>query len=301
MKKELLISAVTASVLLSPVAHAENQNEGEIKDEIFIKGSSLNEDETQQTKDELDVNDNTKIISINPQEVSEFTNHNYQTIYSSASIKPKKWRSGVDVDIITKDKITDVSEAQYMNAAVSAGIQNANIKIASVNTVTGEGALTGIYKAYQNQDNDLNQQDVQNASEEINDLSSISKNHKNDNNYSDGAMNNAVANMKSDVAKEKEDNKDVTPEKTNTIVDNNLKDKSLDQTLTDDEKQKIKNIIINTSNSNVVNNDPKTFIKQTNHITDKVSDSIKNQTDKLKDSDSKNWFQKLWDNIKSIF
>ena len=33
MKKELLISAVTASVLLSPVAHAENQNEGKSQQE----------------------------------------------------------------------------------------------------------------------------------------------------------------------------------------------------------------------------------------------------------------------------
>ncbi|MDU6255038.1 MAG: DUF1002 domain-containing protein, partial [Staphylococcus warneri] len=275
--------------------------ENNIKEEIFIKGANLNDDQTKETEKKLDVNNNTKTIEINAQEVSDFTNHNYATIYSSASIKPKKFKSGVDVDIVTKDKITDVSKAQYMNAAVSAGIQNADIKIASVNTVTGKGALTGIYKAYKDEGNKLSDKDIDNASQEINDLSSISQNHKNNDNYSDGAMNNAVANMKGKVAKEKQNNNDISDDKTKQIVDDTLEKKKLDNVLTDDEKAKIQNILNNTKNSEIVNNNPKTFIKQTKHITNNVSDTISDKANQLNNNDTRNWFQRTWDKIKSFF
>lgn len=308
MKKQIITSAATATLLLtstSQFAHADEANskdqENNIKEEIFIKGANLNDDQTKETEKQLDVNNNTKTIEINAQEVSDFTNHNYATIYSSASIKPKKFKSGVDVDIVTKDKITDVSESQYMNAAVSAGIQNADIKIASINTVTGEGALTGIYKAYKDEGNKLSDKDINNASQEINDLSSISQNHKNDDHYSDGAMNNAVANMKGKVAKEKQNNNDISDDKTKQIVDDTLEKKKLDNVLTDDEKAKIQNILNNTKNSEIVNNNPKTFIKQTKHITNNVSDTISDKANQLNNNDTRNWFQRTWDKIKSFF
>ena len=308
MKKKIITSATTAALLLtstSQFAHADEtiskDQDNNIKEEVFIKGANLNDDQTKETKQQLDIDDNTKTIEINAQEVSDFTNHNYANIYSSASIKPKKFKSGVDIDIVTKDKITDVSKAQYMNAAVSAGIQNAKIKIASVNTVTGEGALTGIYKAYQDQGNKLSDNDVNNATQEMNDLSSISQNHKNDDNYSDNAMNNAVANMKGQVAKEKQSDNHLSDDKTKEIVNDTLEKKKLDNVLTDDEKVKIQNILNNTKNSEIVNNNPKTFIKQTKHITNNVSDTISDKANQFNNNDDKNWFQRTWDKIKSIF
>lgn len=308
MKKKIITSATTAALLLtstSQFAHADEtiskDQDNNIKEEVFIKGANLNDDQTKETKQQLDIDDNTKTIEINAQEVSDFTNHNYANIYSSASIKPKKFKSGVDIDIVTKDKITDVSKAQYMNAAVSAGIQNAKIKIASVNTVTGEGALTGIYKAYQDQGNKLSDNDVNNATQEMNDLSSISQNHKNDDNYSDDAMNNAVANMKGQVAKEKQSDNNLSDDKTKEIVNDTLEKKKLDNVLTDDEKVKIQNILNNTKNSEIVNNNPKTFIKQTKHITNNVSDTISDKANQFNNNEDKNWFQRTWDKIKSIF
>lgn len=308
MKKKIITSATTAALLLtstSQFAHADEtiskDQDNNIKEEVFIKGANLNDDQTKETKQQLDIDDNTKTIEINAQEVSDFTNHNYANIYSSASIKPKKFKSGVDIDIVTKDKITDVSKAQYMNAAVSAGIQNAKIKIASVNTVTGEGALTGIYKAYQDQGNKLSDNDVNNATQEMNDLSSISQNHKNDDNYSDNAMNNAVANMKGQVAKEKQSDNNLSDDKTKEIVNDTLEKKKLDNVLTDDEKVKIQNILNNTKNSEIVNNNPKTFIKQTKHITNNVSDTISDKANQFNNNEDRNWFQRTWDKIKSIF
>lgn len=304
MKKQIT-SALIATTLLgtgaSSIAHATNDNQqGEIKEPIFIKGGNLDSDQTEETKKDLGVSDRIKTIDINTQEVSEFTHHDYNTIYSSAYIEPKSFTSGVDVEIVTKDTITDVSEAQYMNAAISAGIQNAKIKIASVNTVTGEGALTGIYKAYQDENNSLDQNDIDNAANEMNTLSSISKNHKDDPNYSDGKLNNAVADMKGQVAKEKEDNKDVSNDDTNKIMNDTLADKKLDNILNNNEKENINNILIQTANSKVVNNDPKTFIKQTNHLTDKISEAVDKGKDKLNNDQNQSNDKSLWSKFKSF-
>ena len=77
--------------------------------------------------------------------------------------------------IDTPDNITKVTSEQYQNAAITAGIKNAEIHIASVDQVTGEGALAGIYKAYEEKGNNLNAEDIQNSNQEMNDLGRISE------------------------------------------------------------------------------------------------------------------------------
>lgn len=67
------------------------------------------------------------------------------TVYSSAHIQFNKNNTGVTVDIMTPSNILSVGHATYINAAITSGIQDATIKIASDQPVTGEGALAGIY------------------------------------------------------------------------------------------------------------------------------------------------------------
>ncbi|MDO4775418.1 MAG: DUF1002 domain-containing protein [Aerococcaceae bacterium] len=69
-------------------------------------------------------------------------------IYSSAYIELKPEGYGVQVQILTPDNITSVSKTTYQSAAITAGARNVLIKIASVQKVTGEGALTGLYEAF---------------------------------------------------------------------------------------------------------------------------------------------------------
>ena len=53
--------------------------------------------------------------------------------------------SGVQVEIVTPTKITKVSSTTYQNAAITSGVSDVLIRIASVNEVSGEGALAGVY------------------------------------------------------------------------------------------------------------------------------------------------------------
>ncbi|MFG0934777.1 DUF1002 domain-containing protein, partial [Staphylococcus sp. 231237_7MaSpsaltlick] len=242
-------------------------------------------------------------------DVEKFTGVTYDHIYSSSVIEPKSFGKGVDVEIVTPDHITKVTEEQYTNSAISAGIQNAKIRVAStVEPTTGDGALTGIVKAYAEEGNDLNEEDVRNANQEMSDLANISDENKGNDNYSDGAMNNAVAEMKDQVADEKQKNGDVSEDKVRSIVDEVLKEKGLDEVINENQKNTIYNIIVNVANSNILQNDPKAFKKQIgdykNQLEKKHGDLIDKAKDKAKDlntEENRNILQKIWDAIVGFF
>lgn len=314
MKK--IISTVTATLLLSSVvttqalaSQEDNGKQPELKEDVITYGSNLTSEQKEEVKEKLGANDNYKSYDISVGDVQKFTGVTYDHIYSSSVFEPKSFGKGVDVEIVTPDNITKVTEEQYTNAAISAGIQNAKIRVAStVEPTTGDGALTGIVKAYAEEGNELNAEDVKNANQEMTDLSNISEENKGNENYSDGAMNNAVADMKEQVADEKQKNDNVSEEKVRDIVDNSLKENGLDSVINDNQRNTIYNIIINVANSNTLQNDPKAFKKQIgdykNQLEKNHGDLINKAKDKAKElntEENRNFFQKIWDAIVGIF
>lgn len=323
MYKKILAGSMTSAMLLlsaTPVGFAKTQSHTDVdmqekvdspktdeskdklKDTIYVEGADLTEDQKERTRDLLDVKDGTKTYDINVKDVSDYTGTQYDNIKSSAVINPKKfYQHGIDVDITTPDNITQVSKESYINASITSGIKDANIKIASVEPVTGEGALTGIYEALEQQGFEVNESDAQNATQEINDLSDINQNHRGDKNYSNEKMNDSVADMKGQVADKKHGHEKVNEQVIENIVDDTLKEKELDDVLTDNEKNKIQNIITNTSHSQIMKDDPQSVSDQTAHLKDKLSKSIEKAKDKAKGSDHKGFFRKLIDKIKGWF
>lgn len=323
MNKKLLASGITLSMLLcqSTVANAEDGNEQEptteqqdnqsnedgqkdteLKDKIFVEGGDLNQQQIEDTKKELDVDDGYKTHKITTEDVQQFLGTQYDTIYSSASITPKKFGKGVEVTIKTPDTITKVTEQQYTNAAITAGIENAKIEISSVNEVTGDGALTGIYKAYADEGMALDQNDVQNANDEMSKLSQIKDEQEQNGGkggYSDEAMNNAIADIKEQIANKKADNQEVSDDDIRKIVDLTLKSKGLDKVLSDSQIEIVNNIAINAAHSKALNKDPKSYAKQS----EKLKDSLKGSASSFKDKveDNKGFFASLWQKIVDIW
>ena len=184
------------------VKAAENKEDWD--EPVFIKGADLEGQDLQQTENDLGVDDNYETYNINVNDVSNYipNSSNLSYIYSSATIEHKKWGKGVDVKIDTPDNITKVTSEQYQNAAITAGIKNAEIHIASVEPVTGEGASAGIYKAYEEKGNDLKTEDIQNSNQEMNDLGTISEENKGKDGYSDEALNASIADIKQNQDKQ---------------------------------------------------------------------------------------------------
>ncbi|ARJ50943.1 DUF1002 domain-containing protein [Staphylococcus lutrae] len=305
MYKKILVSGAITLILVTGIgSQVQAASEFKPKEEIFLQGADLNANQLEQTKEQLGVGNNVTTYRVTNIDVVQYTGTEYDYIHSSALIKPKRFTRGVDVEIETPKNITRISREQYMNAAITSGIQDATIKIASVDPVTGEGALTGIYKAYEAQGQRLNPQDIQNAHQEMNDLARISEHHQNSEGYSDEALNEAVADMKVQIAEAKAAQQQINSTTINNIVNQTLNERGLNKILSDNEIAMIQNIMMNVSKSDVLHQDPAAFKKQANQLKDKIQHQASDKLAQLKKYDTeetRNFFQKLWDAIVAFF
>lgn len=114
----------------------------------------------------MESNDQSNLIKIDGVTLNELISDgsNESTdVYSSVMVDMPESGSGVNVEILTPENITVVSESAYQNAAITAGATNADIKIASVIAVTGEGALGGVYEIFDQAGYSLDAEDIQTA------------------------------------------------------------------------------------------------------------------------------------------
>ena len=285
--KKAITSLAVATLLLSAsgvVKAAENKEDWD--EPVFIKGADLEGQDLQQTENALGVDDNYETYNVNVNDVSNYipNSSNLSYIYSSATIEHKKWGKGVDVKIDTPDNITKVTSEQYQNAAITAGIKNAEIHIASVDQVTGEGALAGIYKAYEEKGNDLNAEDIQNSNQEMNDLGRISEENKGKDGYSDEALNASIADIKEQLADIKQNqDKQITQQQVEDTVNKVLDERGLSEILSENQIQMINNNMVNVANSNALTSDPKAFKQNAKdvlkNIEKKVEELIENDSE----------------------
>ncbi|MCC3711595.1 uncharacterized protein YpuA (DUF1002 family) [Staphylococcus hominis] len=309
--KKAITSLAVATLLLSAsgvVKAAENKEDWD--EPVFIKGADLEGQDLQQTENDLGVDDNYETYNVNVNDVSNYipNSSNLSYIYSSATIEHKKWGKGVDVKIDTPDNITKVTSEQYQNAAITAGIKNAEIHIASVDQVTGEGALAGIYKAYEEKGNNLNAEDIQNSNQEMNDLGRISEENKGKDGYSDEALNASIADIKEQLADIKQNqDKQITQQQVEDTVNKVLDERGLSEILSENQIQMINNNMVNVANSNALTSDPKVFKQNAKDVLkniEKNSDDLLNKAkDKAKDlntEENRNLLQRIWDGIVEI-
>lgn len=309
--KKAITSLAVATLLLSAsgvVKAAENKEDWD--EPVFIKGADLEGQDLQQTENALGVDDNYETYNVNVNDVSNYipNSSNLSYIYSSATIEHKKWGKGVDVKIDTPDNITKVTSEQYQNAAITAGIKNAEIHITSVDQVTGEGALAGIYKAYEEKGNDLNAEDIQNSNQEMNDLGRISEENKGKDGYSDEALNASIADIKEQLADIKQNqDKQITQQQVEDTVNKVLDERGLSEILSENQIQMINNNMVNVANSNALTSDPKAFKQNAKDVLkniEKNSDDLLNKAkDKAKDlntEENRNLLQRIWDGIVEI-
>lgn len=305
MKFKTLFSTLLLMFTMS--SYTQAQVKTDFDKPIFIKGANLDQNQLEQTKDDLDVKNanDYEVLTINADEVNNYLGTNLNYITSSATIEKKKFGKGVDVEILTPNTITKVTNEQYMNASITAGINNANIKVASVESVTGEGALTGIYKAYKESGNELDKQDIQNANQEMEDLSAISEENQGKDGYSDESLNAAIADIKKQLADiQKKQDEQLTKEQVTDIVNDVLKDRGLNNVINEQQTTIIINNMYNVTQGKVFQADPKAFEQQAKSVSKKIEKGAGDLINKAKDlntEENRNILQKIIDWIKEIF
>ena len=220
-------------------------------------------------------------------------------VWSSAMIQKTSSGSGINVKILDydgKNNITTITANQYKNAALTAGISDANIYVTSAIPIDGSGALAGVYAAYAKNGNALNQKQVNAAQDEMNTLSGISQDNKNKKGYSDAQLNNAVAGAKNEMAKQ---GQNITDSQIRDIVNNQININHLGDTINNNQKNQIVNLLIEIRDSGALKDG--NFKQQASKLSSQIQNGAKNIFNKFNTQENRNWLQNLWDQIVKFF
>ena len=228
---------------------------------------------------------------------ANFTTHS--GVWSSAMIEKAGQGNGINVHILDyqgRNNITTITADQYKNAALTAGISDANIYVTSAVPIDGSGALAGVYAAYNKTGENLNQNQVNAAQDEMNTLSKITKENKDKSGYSDAQLNNAVAGAKQEMGKI---GNNVSDSQIHDIVNNQININHLDDVINNNQKQQIINVLIEVRDSGALKNHK--FKEQADALSKNIKKNAKGIFDKINTPENRNWFEQIWHNITSFF
>lgn len=307
MKK---IFTFLTAVLLSMVAAFTFTHNTVLADEtpVVTLGTSLTDSQKDGTLKTLTAplnGGNYQTITVTGSDLVKYLNpsgDNFTTssgVWSSAMIQKTSSGSGINVKILDyngKNNITTITANQYKNAALTAGITDANIYVTSAVPIDGSGALAGVYAAYAKNGNALNQKQVNAAQDEMNTLSGITQDNKNKDGYSDAQLNNAVAGAKSEMAKQ---GQNISDSQIRDIVNNQININHLGNTINNNQKNQIVNLLIEIRDSGALKNG--SFKSQASKLSNQIQNSAKNIFDKFNTPENRNWLQQLWDSIVNFF
>lgn len=298
--KKILTMLLAGAIMFTPTVHAKNSTR-----ELFqVYGSSLNEQERQIVNDEflshLELEkDNTKI------ETATMTNKDMERLLgypegsssgsnmlSNVQIEKLKDDSGVFVEIISPENITVVSEMDYMNAAITAGLKDSHILVTSLKPATGEAALSGIYMSAELSGVKLNEQLIKNANDELVTVNKIVTENKDNNEFKSEEFRKVITVIKQDIINQYENNDNsINVNQINNIITNNLNEHHI--TVTPSQQEEL-NQIFGNFGSQIKNMDRDELRVQLNRLTEYTSGAFEN----VKDYINSDKFQEGFDSLK---
>lgn len=275
---------------------------------VICLGTSLTDNQRQGTIKALSnpLNDNSyHTITITGQDLVQYLNPsganftNTSGVWSSAMIQKTAQGSGINVHILDyqgHNNITTITANQYKNAALTAGITDANIYVTSAVPIDGSGALAGVYSAYSKNGKNLNQSQVNAAQDEMGTLSKITKENQNKKGYSDAQLNNAVAGAKQEMGKI---GNNVSDSQIHDIVNNQININHLGDVINNNQKEQIINILIKIRDSGALKDHH--FKDQADALSKNIEKNAKGIFDKINTTENRNLFEQIWDAITSFF
>lgn len=267
-----------------------------------VYGGGLNNDQIQSTRDLFDIKDTNNVYETSVDANDLYTylgiaGGSTSSLISSVMVQKKDSGTGVKVKIITEDNITKITSNQYANAAITAGVSDVEIDVASVSKVTGESALTGVYKALESNGETLDLDRTQVAQDELETTNEIAENNADNSNFDSGRLDQAMVEIKKELAEIKQNQGSAaTAEQVEQVVTDALKKFNLSDIISQDDINKLIEFAKKYQNTSAI--DSQEVLKQLN----KLSGSLKNQLSGLLDkAQSEGWFDKIINFIKSLF
>jgi len=214
-------------------------------------------------------------------------------MYSSALVERKDKGFGVKVKIDNPENITKIKEDQYSNAMITAGVTDAEVLVTSPVAVTGESALTGIYKAFDSQGETLDQDRMEVAQDELSTTAEIGELNKDKEGFSQEKLDDALIAIKQELG---ESDGDLTNEEIEEIVNNALEERGLNDIITGEQAKKLIDLADNYSKTDAINSEE--VKQQLTDLSRDVAEKFGNLKDKAVESGI---FEKIGEFFKNLF
>lgn len=261
-------------------------------------GNALNQEQKDYTLKKLDVKGETPIYTTTGADLVSFIPdggfNNEWAVYSSVRMQTLKSGEGISVDIATPENITRITAAQYQNAALTAGISDAKLTVASAVPIDGSGALAGVYKIVEESGGIISRDRVEVAQDEMDVLSKITEENKDKKGYSDEALNAAQEQAKKELAALTADGTTLTQEDIQNTVETALKDQGISDIITSDQLNELTTLMSDMKDKNIFED----FVNELDLT--KAKEQIQAKSKGLWNG-VKNFFSGIWSSITGVF
>lgn len=199
----------------------------------YVYGESLNKADIEKTQKMLGIKNPENVYSIKVS-YSDMLNYiggdpnAHPNMISSVLVQKQDKGKGLEVSIETPENITQITKEQYENASITAGVTDAKIQVGSIKKVTGESALTGIYKAFEANGEKLDRDRMEAGQKELEVVNDISQENKNKDDFSTEKLDNAIIDVKGKLSEtKKENNQTPSKDEIRKIVEDAINDSGL--------------------------------------------------------------------------
>lgn len=289
MKKRLVSIFLIAIMMMCPATKV--LADAVAGDVIVSLGDDLTKEEKEAILKEFDPPENADMIVTTNAEEYEYLGDVIpagkigSNALSSVMITYTEKGSGLKVD--TSDKVTYITDNIYINALITAGVEDADIKVTSPKNASGTAALTGIMKAYEVSTGEAIDEDVKKvANEEMVRTAELGEE------IGDEKASELINSIKQEIAKKNPKTTEEVRDIVINIVNNfNLK-------LSDEQIEKLVALFDKMKNLDI---DWKQVNKQIKNIADKASDYLSSEKGQGFLQGLKSFFNSIIDWFASLF
>lgn len=232
---------------------------------------------------------------------------------SSVAIAPTDPGSGVKVNIKKyngENNITQVTAQQYAMVAQMAGVTDITIVVTANRAVSGESALTGVYKAFEEDGHQLNSQNTAAANSVLDATQDAINDNQDDSSYP-GKLMAAVGDTSKQIAQQKQNDGNLaTKDDIQQMLNQALEKRGIADQTTQAQQEKIADSLVKFQDSPISSS--KTYVNNVSNTINNVKNSTGDLMNKAKNwansaegqkaaQQAENWFTKIINWIKSIF
>lgn len=275
----------------------------------FVYGGGLSDNQIKETEKLLGIDnpENVASVAVTGSDLVNYLKEgsgNTANMISSVLVQKEDSGKGVKVTIETPENITQITQDQYANAAITAGVNDAEIVVASVRKVTGESALTGIYKAFDVNGEDLDQNRMEVAQNELETTNEIAQENADKSGFDSAKFDQAIIEIKQELADLKEKQGELaTKEDIERIINDALKNNQLENVVTQDQINQLMALFEKYQQTSAIDSAQvkEQLLKLSDSVQSKFGDALQEAKDSGMLEKVGNFFSQIWDAIVGLF